>query len=207
MSQDLKEELAAKRPALFAYVRRIVQDAEIAEDVTQEAIRRAYRSISRMKEYNRFAPWLYRIATNVCLDHFRKNKRTREEAQVSEFVHDLRDENAPRLDKVMECAEMGECVQRYFKELSDSYRAVILLHDVEGMKNQEIADMLEISLDTAKVRLHRARKRLRNILESVCHFYTEERGVLVREPKHEKTAEATNFNVGKFKDSLTIGST
>lgn len=120
MPQDLKEELAAKRPALFAYVRRIVQDAEIAEDVTQEAILRAYRSISRLKEYNRLVPWLYRIATNVCLHHFRKNKRTREEAQVSEFVHDLRDENAPRLDKVMECAEMGECVQRYFKELSDS---------------------------------------------------------------------------------------
>jgi len=81
---------------------------------------------------------------------------------------------------------MGECVQLYFKELSNSYRAVILLHDMEGMTNQEIADMLEISLDTAKIRLHRARKKLRNILEDVCHFYTDERGVLVCEPKNNQ---------------------
>lgn len=201
-AQDFETELAVKRPALFAYVRGIVRNAEIAEDITQEAMLRAHQSISRLKDNNRFVPWIYRIATNLCLDHFRNNIRTSKKVQASDsdllFSNDLRDENAPRLDKVMECAEMGECVQQYFQELSDSYRAVILLHDVEGMKNQEIADMLEISLDTAKVRLHRARKQLRNILEGVCNFYIDERGVLVCEPKHEKTAEATNFNNGKL---------
>lgn len=185
-SQDLEAELAAKRPALFAYVRGIVRNVEIAEDVTQEAMLRAYRSISGLKDHSRLGPWLYRIATNICRDHFRKVKSTREETQGADSVNDLRDENAPRLDKVLECAEMGECVQRYFAELSDSYRAVILLHDVEGMTNQEIAEMLNISLDTAKVRLHRSRKHLRNILRDVCHFYIDERGVLVCEPKPKK---------------------
>jgi len=192
-AQDFEAELAEKRPALFAYVRGIVRNAEIAEDITQEAMLRAHRSVTALKGHNRFIPWLYMIATNVCRDHFRKNSRRREEAQESNsellFPNDPRDDNAPRLDKVMECAEMGECVQRYFAELSDSYRAVILLHDVEGMKNKEIADMLEISLDTAKIRLHRARKQLRNILEDVCNFYIDERGVLACEPKNENTAE------------------
>lgn len=191
MLQNLNTELTANRPALFAYVRRIVRHAEIAEDITQDAMLRAHQNISDLKDNNCLIPWLYRIATNVCRDYFRKNKRTREEALNNDSdllsPNDLRDDNAPRLDKVMECAQMGECVQLYFKELSDSYRAVILFHDVEGMTNQEIADMLEISLEAVKVRLHRARKQLRNILEDVCHFYLDERGVLVCEPKQEKT--------------------
>lgn len=187
-ARDFEAELTEKRPALFAYVRGIVRNAETAEDITQEAMLRAHRSVTTLKDHDRFIPWLYRIATNICRDHFRKNLRLREETQESNSEllspHDPRDENAPRLDKVMECAEMGECVQRYFAELSDSYRAVILLHDVEGMGNKEIADILEISLDTAKIRLHRARKQLRNILEDACNFYIDERGILVCEPKN-----------------------
>ena len=192
--QNFKAELAEKRPALFTFVLGIVRNVDLAEDLTQEAMLRAYRSISGLRDHNRFFPWLYTIASNVCRDHFRKNKRTREE----DFVDNLRDENAPRLDKVLECAEMGECVQRYFDELSDSYRAVILLHDVEGMTNQEIADLMDISLDAAKIRLHRARKRLREILKDVCHFSIDERGVLICEPKHYKIAESTKYKNGKF---------
>jgi len=193
LTQDFEAELAATRTALFVYARGIVRDSETAEDITQEAMLRAYRNISELKDHNRLVPWLYRIATNICLDHFRKNARICEAAHGSNFVNDLRDENAPRLDKVLECAEMGECVQQYFAELSDPYRAVILLHDVEGMTNQEIADMLDISLPTAKIRLYRSRKKLRNILKDVCHFYIDERGVLVCEPKHEKTTEAPKY--------------
>ena len=198
-TQDFEAELAGKRPALFAFVHSIVRNMDLAEDLTQEAMFRACRSISGLKDHNRLSPWLYRIASNICRDHFRKIKKTREKVQSSDSVDDLRDENAPRLDKVLECAEMGECVQQYFDELSDSYRAVILLHDVEGMTNQEIADLLNISLDAAKIRLHRARKRLRKILKDVCHFSIDERGVLVCEPKHDKTAESTEFKKGKFK--------
>jgi RNA polymerase sigma-70 factor (ECF subfamily) len=190
MTSNLETKITEQRPALFVYVRGIVRDAVIAEDLTQESMLRAHRSAYGLKDYNRLVPWLYRIATNVCHDYFRKKSRIRENSQGSNidiFTHeDLRDENAPRLDKVLECAEMGECVQLYFKELSNSYRAVILLHDMEGMTNQEIADMLEISLDTAKIRLHRARKQLRNILEDACHFYTDGRGVLVCEPKNNQ---------------------
>jgi RNA polymerase sigma-70 factor, ECF subfamily len=193
MLQDLSSELAAQRPALLAYILGIVRNSETAEDISQEAILRAHRSLSGLNDYNRLVPWLYRIATNICRDHFRKKKRTREDTLGNDSdllcPHDQRDGDAPRLDKVMECAEMGECVRRYFEELSDAYRAVVLLHDVEGMKNQEIADMLKISLDTVKIRLHRARKQLRSILKNVCHFYIDERGILVCEPKHRKTAE------------------
>jgi RNA polymerase sigma-70 factor (ECF subfamily) len=58
------------------------------------------------------------------------------------------------------------------------------MHDLEGMTNPEIAQILDISLDAAKVRLHRARKKLRGILEHECDFYVNERGILVCEPKN-----------------------
>lgn len=195
---DFEEELTTKQASLLAYVLSIVRDAEIAQDITQEAMLRAFRSLAELKDNNRLTPWLYRIATNICRDYFRKNGRTREESQDRDSVSDMRDENAPRLDKVLECEEMGECVQRYFAELSDSYRAVILLHDVEGLTNQKIANMLDISLDAAKVRLHRSRKQLRNILKDVCHFYIDERGVLVCEPKNEETTKSKRCKKGKI---------
>jgi RNA polymerase sigma-70 factor (ECF subfamily) len=185
-NKTLEALLASKRPDLVTYVRGIVRSEEIAEDLTQEAMLRAHRNLAALNDTHRLIPWLYKIATNICRDYFRQ--RTREFEKGYDHAdpispEDLRDDNAPRLDKVMECAEMGECVQRYFNRLSDSYRAVILLHDVEGMTNQEIAEMLGISLENVKIRLHRARKQLRTILENVCSFHKDERGVLVCEPK------------------------
>ena len=187
MTQDLKTALEKERPALVGYIRGIVRNAGVAEDLTQEAMLRAYLGISELRDRARFTPWLYRIATNVCRDYFRKQKRINEQAHDGSDAliepQVLRDENAPQLNKVIECAEMGECVRQYFDELPNSYRVVIILHDLEEMTNPEIADMLCISVDAAKVRLHRARKRLRIILENACNFYTDERGILVCEPK------------------------
>lgn len=188
MNQDLLvTALDRERPALTGYIRGIVRNSGIAEDLTQETMLRAYQGISNLRDKDRFLPWLYRIATNTCRDYFRKQKRIKEQAYEGNGAlrapQDLRDDNAPQLDKVLECVEMGECVRQYFEALPNSYRAVILMHDLEGMTNPEIAAMLNISVDAAKIRLHRARKQLRLLLENACNFYTDERGILVCEPK------------------------
>ena len=83
----------------------------------------------------------------------------------------------------MEQSEMSACVQKYMAGLPDSYRAVILLHDAEGLTNPEIAEMLGISLATVKIRIHRAREKLRVALGQACSFSADERGVVVCEPK------------------------
>lgn len=92
-------------------------------------------------------------------------------------------DDSPRLDKLMEQREMSSCVQEYIEDLSDSYRAVSLLHDLQGLANPEIAEMLGLSLATVKIRLHRARSRLRAALGEGCSFSKDERGVKVCEPK------------------------
>jgi RNA polymerase sigma-70 factor (ECF subfamily) len=176
------ESLAIQRDALYRYVLTVVREPTVAEDLTQETLLRAHRRVSTLQDSSRLMPWLYRIATNVCLDRFRSAVYRHRPASVDADVESPADP-APRLDKLLEQKEMSACVQDYLAELPDSYRAVILLHDAEGLTNPEIASMLGISLPTVKIRLHRARAKLRETLAGACSFSTDERGVFVCDRK------------------------
>jgi len=188
---ELPETLASHREAILRYVLGIVRDRAAAEDLTQETLLRAHRKLPTLRDPARLNNWLYRIATNLCRDRFRKaSYRNRPESLDATGDSDLESSDAkeavdtgPRLDKVMEQKEMSACVQNYLAGLSDSYRAVILLHDAEGLANPEIAEMLGVSLATVKIRIHRAREMLRAALAEACSFSTDERGVVVCEPK------------------------
>ena len=188
---SLSESLAAHRDSIYRYVLSIVRDPSTAEDLTQETLLRAHRKLTSLDDLARLVPWLYRIATNVCHDRFRQASYRHRPSSLENGAESAPDEGiaqtvadtAPRLDKVMEQKEMSSCVQGYLAGLSDSFRAVILLHDVEGLTNPEIAAMLGVSLPTVKIRLHRARGKLRDALARACSFSTDERGVFVCEPK------------------------
>jgi len=183
--------LAAFREAIHRYIGGIVRDPAVAEDLTQETLLRAHLNLATLKDPARLTSWLYRIATNICHDRFRQSSRheriqslDEEAAGDSERgrLQDLPDAG-PRLDRILEQKEMSACVQRYLMDLPDSYRAVILLHDEAGMTNPEIAEMLGVSVATVKIRVHRAREKLRAVLRGACSFSADNRGVLVCEPK------------------------
>jgi len=189
-TKDRKEDgtasdaLLTHRDSVYRYVLSVVRDPSAAEDLTQETLLRAHRNLPSLEDPVRLAPWLYRIATNLCHDRFRQaSSRHPSIPWDGETEPAATGTAAPRLDKVLEQKEMSSCVQAYLAELSDSYRAVILLHDVEGLANPEIAAMLGVSLATVKIRLHRARARLRGKLAKACSFTTDERGVFVCDPK------------------------
>jgi DNA-directed RNA polymerase specialized sigma24 family protein len=78
---------------------------------------------------------------------------------------------------------MSECVQRYVSCLSNGYKAVPLFHDADGLTTDEIAQLLQLPLTTVKMRLHRARRQLRAVLNDACAFGRDERGVFICEPK------------------------
>ncbi len=187
--------LAVHRRKIYRYILGIVRSPDEAEDLAQETFLRAHDKRSDLQDPAKLLPWLYRIATNLCYDRFRQasfrsrlqsldEKRPSEVESPASF--ELTDEHTPRLDKLMEQDEMSTCVQKYLMSLPDTYRAVMMLHDVEGLTNQEIADLLGIRLSTAKIRLHRARARLRAALDDGCSFTADERGVLVCNPKPRK---------------------
>jgi len=188
------QKLASYREPIYRYVLSIVRDAAEAEDLTQETFLRAHAKRSTLDDPVKLSPWLYRIATNTCYDRFRQaSYRNRPQSLGAATGGDtgagrteaLADP-APRLDKVMEQEEMSTCVQQYLVDLSDPYRAAILLHDVEGLTNPEIAEMLGVPLSTVKIRLHRAREKLRAALSEGCLFTIDERGVFICEPKRPK---------------------
>jgi RNA polymerase sigma-70 factor, ECF subfamily len=169
---------------IYRYVRGMVRDPDEAEDLTQEAFLRAHRERDTVKDPGALLAWLYRVATHVALDRLRQ-RASRAAKQADADVGDLDppDQATPSLEQGLAQEQMSACVQRYLVSLSDTYRAAILLADCHGLSGPEIAAVLDVPLPTVKIRLHRARERLRAAHESGCTFSCDERGVLVCEPK------------------------
>jgi RNA polymerase sigma-70 factor (ECF subfamily) len=146
--------------ATFTLARRLVSDDDDARDVTQEAYLRAFRSIGRFRGDAQFTTWLYRITANCASTQLGKRRR--------HHHHDLDDDldvvdDEPTRDPV--AATDGALLRRHLEEaiaeLPSRLRSVVVLRDVYDLSHAEIAEQLGISESAAKVRLHRARRRLR----------------------------------------------
>lgn len=165
------------------YITSMIHDSDEAEDLTQETFLRAFQQRDSLRNREAAIGWLYRIATNVCLDRLRQRARRAPLESETDLEEIPQDSDTPSLERTIEQNEMSACVQRYLVDLPDDYRAVVLLQDVHGLTGPEMADLLGASLATVKIRLHRARKKLRAALEAGCTFSHDERDVLVCEPK------------------------
>ncbi len=186
-SAGLEGRLVAFRPQVQRHILAMVRDRAQAEELTQDTYARALERIGQLRDPQAALAWLYRIATTVSLDRLRQRRPSTvalDEATLSgEAATAAADrERQPSLLDALEQSEMSECVQGYLAELPDDYRIAILLHDVHGLGNPEIAELLGCSLATAKIRVHRARARLREALDAACSFEIDERGVLVCDP-------------------------
>lgn len=169
---------------IFRYIMSMVRDTAEAEDLTQETFLRAYHRRDSLRDEGAQTAWLYRIATYVCLDRLRQYaRRNPMESNTDLDQVDIPESDSPSMQQVLERDEMSECVQGYLNRLSDSYRAVILLHDMHELTAMEIAQLLGESLPTVKIRLHRARRKLSMALGAGCHFSHDERDVFVCERK------------------------
>lgn len=170
---------------IFRYVMSMVHDTAEAEDLTQETFLRAYTRRDSLREAGARTAWLYRIATHVCLDRLRQYaRRAPLEADTDLDQVDVAEPDTPSLQQTAERDEMNGCVQGYLNRLPDGYRAVILLHDVHELTALEIARLLGESLATVKIRLHRARLKLKAALRAGCAFSYDERSVLTCESRH-----------------------
>jgi RNA polymerase sigma-70 factor (ECF subfamily) len=178
------DEMEQHRSGVTRYIRYLVRDAAEAEDLAQETFMRAHRQRSTLRNLAALASWLYQIATHVSIDRLRQRAQT-VQRQVDTPVEELPIADQNRLSPltIIQQAEMSECVQRYVADLSDAYKAVLLLHDADGLTAEEIARLLQLPLTTIKMRLHRARGQLETALNNACAFERDGRGVFVCEPK------------------------
>ena len=157
---------------VYAIAQRMTGNAEDAADMTQETFIKAYNSLSAFRGDSKFSVWLYRIATNVCLDFLRSRSRkptvslSMEDDDGEEVELDIADDSQSP-ERLLESGLTRDAVRRGLKALSPEYRQILLLREIQGLSYEEIADALRIEVGTVKSRIFRARKRL-------CAFLIED---------------------------------
>ena len=144
---------------------RTLGNREDAEDVTQEAFLKAYRSLDSFRGDSKFSVWLYRIVSNLCLDlqRSRQRKPTQsltvedDDGEIGEL--EISDEHFSP-EKLLDRKLTRESVQRGLSALPDDARQILLLRELQGMSYEEIGQALDLEPGTVKSRIFRARKRL-----------------------------------------------
>jgi RNA polymerase sigma-70 factor, ECF subfamily len=160
------------RPRVLRYLTRLAGEAE-AEDLTQSVMLKVSEGLPDFRGDSSLATWIYRIATNTALDKLRlkaipSSTDSGSEAEDGSFPPDAQVASA---ETAAIREEMNACIREFIERLPENYRTAMVLSELEGFKNAEIASILGVNIDTVKIRLHRAREKLRKDLETGCSFY------------------------------------
>ena len=164
------------RAKIFHYSWLMCGQREDAEEVAQETLLKVFESFDHLREPERVRPWVFRIAKNACLMKRRKSVfAPSQELSLDDFLPAMNHEGGhariqiadwSRLpDRQMLQSEMKEVLARAIGELPDNYRSVILLRDMEELSTLETAQILDLTEDVVKTRLHRARLAVRQKLD------------------------------------------
>jgi RNA polymerase sigma-70 factor (ECF subfamily) len=160
------------RPKIFQYSWLMCGDREDAEEVAQEALLKVFENLDQLREPDRARAWVFRIAKNVCLMKRRKSVYApAHELSLDEFLPRSEGEGKGRRLQIADWsqvpdsqalrAELSEVLHKAIAELPENYRSVLLLRDVEEFSTDEAANILDVSADVVKTRLHRARLAMR----------------------------------------------
>jgi len=169
-----------------AFISKMVGDPWMTDDLTQDTFIRVKNNLNDLKDDSKRKPWIFRIARNRCLDYFRSSAAKN---KGQELMHRLQKSIEPVVQTQLEQHQMSQCVQNKISLLPEKIRVALVLSDTIEMTHQEIADILGITVSNVKVRVHRARKAFKKILEQECIFEHDERSVMVCEPKTEEFPE------------------
>jgi RNA polymerase sigma-70 factor (ECF subfamily) len=158
---------------LYNYILRMTGDADDAEDLTQEVFIRMYSSLDSFRKQSSLNTWLFRIASNICIDAYRRNKKHKAIAysldepifgdDSSEGAHEAPDVSYEPHRIFMKIETAGQ-IEKALMRLPEKLREVVLLFDVEGVPYEEIAQIVDCPLGTVKSRLFNGRAQLRKLL-------------------------------------------
>ncbi|MEW6348077.1 MAG: RNA polymerase sigma factor [Thermodesulfobacteriota bacterium] len=168
-------------PRVKRFVWALVRDEWLADDLTQETFLRVQDHVNDLKNPASLGSWTFRIAYNLCRDHFRKAGKAVMTDDLDREDLEIAEESS--LETEFEQRRMGSCVQDEIDRLPESLRTVMVLYDVMEFDHREIAEVLGITVQNVKVRVHRARKKLKALLERKCTFAADDRNVLTCAPK------------------------
>lgn len=147
---------------VFTLAFRLLGNYELAADAAQETFIRAWRALPRFRGESTLSTWLHRITVNTSWTLGKRAQRHRTSTLGEDLLMD--EDDGPTPESSAERAELGIRIGRAVADLPDPQRAVVVLKDIYGWSHAEVAKALDISVTAAKVRLHRARRRLRDVL-------------------------------------------
>jgi RNA polymerase sigma-70 factor (ECF subfamily) len=152
---------------LFFPLYQILQNAEDARDALQDAFLLAYQSLNGFEGRCDFYTWLYRIGVNTALTYKRKRRRACSlNTRLDGKSHDPVDASrASEPSHALTCAEQSTMVRNALRRLGKNDRALLVLKDMDGLRYQEVADLLKVPIGTVRSRLHRARLKLWKLLQ------------------------------------------
>lgn len=175
------------RSKIFQYTWLMCGQREDAEEVAQETLLKVFENFENLREPERLKPWVFRIAKNACLMKRRKSVfAPARELSLDELMPSFGQDGGERKLQIADWSalpdtlalkgELQEVIDRAIRELPEIYRSVVLLRDVEELSTEEAAEILDVSADVVKTRLHRARLALRQKLDE----YLRTAGTVVR---------------------------
>ena len=151
---------------------RVRSEADV-DDILQEVFFKIHRGLERLEDPAKLHAWVYQIARNAIIDHYRQGE------QNVEVPSELPDRIAEEEDSEGAEAEVATWLRPMAKDLPEKYREALLLTDIEGLTQKELAERLDISLSGAKSRVQRAREKLKDVLLECCHLEVDRRGRVV----------------------------
>jgi RNA polymerase sigma-70 factor (ECF subfamily) len=152
---------------VYNLCRHMLGNAADAEDAAQDVFLKAYQALPRFQPDASLYTWLYRIATNTCIDYKKKpffESLFGDSGEGEKLVHDS-PSDAPSPEMLYQAKEIGLALQKNLAKLSPKLRAIIILKEIEELSYEEIADTLEISIGTVKSRIARAREELQKLMQ------------------------------------------
>ena len=156
----------------------MVKNVQDAEDLTQEAFIKAFNSLASFNEEYAFSTWLYKIATNNCIDYFRKRKLQMYsldkpiQYKDSELQHEIPDPDF-NAEKTILTSERNQLIREAIETLPKKYYIAIVLRHTEEKSYEEIAAILKLPLGTVKARIFRAREMLNKALKEKLRWINE----------------------------------
>ena len=164
---------------VYSIALRMAGNETDAFDMAQEVFIKLYRNLSKFDGRSKLSTWIYRVASNTCLDELKKRKRIRDNTKSLNEEFETADDSVvleikdtkPLPEEEIENSEIKETLNSAILKLSDQHKEVIILRDIEGFSYEEIADITKNSVGTVKSRLSRARSALRKILKEYGELF------------------------------------
>ena len=151
---------------------RMCGNSEDAEEAAQDAFLALWRGIDRFRQESSLSTWIYRLATNACIDTLRRRKKQSGSVSLDDeelFVDAV--DTSPQPQETVEHREEQQLLQEGLSALPEEYRKVLILREIEGLSYTEIAESASIELGTVKSRISRGRSLLRNFLSGNGNFF------------------------------------